>query len=121
MLIQSLAFAYIQLHSVSDYKKRLYKKQLVDLGLTKKRTLVSFTDLRNAVCRTLILLEQIRNSQIIFFLCKAQNQSCPVLIAPFIKHVQKKNSRIYANLSLIWLIFKGLRMFRNDCLKSVRI
>ena len=110
-----------ELHSVSDYKKHLHKKQLVDLVLTKKRTLVYFSDLRNAFCRKLFLLKQLRNSQIIFFLCKAQNQSCPVLIAPFIKHVQKKNSRIYANLSLIWLIFKGLKMFRNDCLKSVRI
>ena len=35
-------------HSVSDYKKHLYKKRLVDLVLTKKRTLVYFSDLRNA-------------------------------------------------------------------------
>ena len=40
MLQQSLMFAYIQLHSVSDYKKRLYKKRLVDHALIKKRTLV---------------------------------------------------------------------------------
>ena len=59
MLIQSLAFAYIQLHSVSDYKKRLYKKHLVDLLLTKKRTQVHISALRNTICWKLYLLEQI--------------------------------------------------------------
>ena len=36
------------IHSVSDYKKHLYKKRLVDHVLPKKRTLVYFSDLRNA-------------------------------------------------------------------------
>ena len=44
-------------HSVSHYKKRLYKKRLVDLGLTKKHTLVYFLDLRNAFCRKLFLTQ----------------------------------------------------------------
>ena len=45
------------LHSVSDYKKHLNKKRLVDLDLTKKCTLVYFLELRNAFYRKLFLTQ----------------------------------------------------------------
>ena len=51
------------IHSVTDYKKHLYMKRLVDLVLTKKQTLVYFSDLRNAFCRKLFFLKQLRNAQ----------------------------------------------------------
>ena len=50
------------IHAISDYKKRLYKKRLVDLVLTKKQTLVYLSDLRNAFCRKLFLLKELGNA-----------------------------------------------------------
>ena len=58
----TLAVPPVDLHSVSDYKKHLYKKRLVDLVLTKKQTLVYFSDLRNAFCKKLFLLKELRNA-----------------------------------------------------------
>ena len=54
-------FCGLHVHLVSDYKKCLYKKRLVDLGLTKKRILDYFSDLRNAICRKPFLLQQLEN------------------------------------------------------------
>ena len=50
------------LHSVSDYKKHFYNKWLVDLVLTKKQTLVYFSDPRNSLCRKLFLPKDLRNA-----------------------------------------------------------
>ena len=65
--------AEISIHSVSDYKKHLYKKRLVDHVFTKKRTLVYFSDLRNTFCRKLFLLKELRQLTAKFIPHRAQN------------------------------------------------
>ena len=52
------------IHSVPFYKKRSYKKRLVDLIWYKKRRLVDFSVVRNAFLRQLSKLILLRNDGI---------------------------------------------------------
>ena len=51
-----------EVHSVSDYKKRLYKKRLVDSMKCKKRRLVNFSKLRNVFLKRLSKFKIARNN-----------------------------------------------------------
>ena len=51
----------VSVHSVSDYKKRLYKKRLVELLKCKKRQLVTFFQLRNTLLMRLSKFIFVRN------------------------------------------------------------
>ena len=106
---KAISLEICSVHSASDYKKHLYKKRLVNIVLTKKRTLVYFSHLRTAHTN----IYPLQSQKLIFCLSKCFGASDSKRFAWRLQKFRQMFHQKGQN-------FKDLKRIRSKSLQSVK-
>ena len=98
---------WMVIHAIPAYKKRSYKKRLVDILWCKKRRLVDFLAVRNAFLRQLFKINEIRNDSENFSIIAMHKN----IILYIMVQLWKKLELLDKNLVFYLIGFSSRRVF----------